>query len=98
MILYYFPIARNTGSQYELYRGSVCLCMYDHIFYYCPIYWSDTSLGRYLQFTHMILFTITVKTVLGGHSKIGKTKILITNGSLMMVESIAKFCNTFDLH
>ena len=37
------------------------------------------------------------------HSKIDKTKILKTNGSLMKVESIAKcslgaFCNTFDLH
>ena len=45
---------------------------------------------------------ITVKPVLSGHSKIAKTKILKTNGSLMKVESIAEcsraFCNTFDLH
>ena len=45
----------------------------------------------------------TVKPVLSGHSKIGKTKVLKTNGSLMKVESIAEcslgaFCNTFDLH
>ena len=42
----------------------------------------------------------TVKPVLIGHSKIDKTKILMTNGSLMKVESIAEgaFCNTFDLH
>ena len=45
----------------------------------------------------------TVKSVLSGHSKIDKTKILITIGSLMKVESIAEcslgaFCNTFDLH
>ena len=45
----------------------------------------------------------TVKPVLSGHSKIDKTKILMTNGSLMKVESIAEcslgaFCNTFDLH
>ena len=44
-----------------------------------------------------------VKPVLSGHSKIDKTKVLKRNGSLMMVESIAKcslgaFCNTFDLH
>ena len=44
----------------------------------------------------------TVKPVLSSHSKINKTKILMTNGSLMKVESIAEcygaFCNTFDLH
>ena len=32
----------------------------------------------------------TVKPVLIGHSKIDKTKILMTNGSLMKVESIAE--------
>ena len=34
--------------------------------------------------------------------KIGKTKILVKNGSFMLVKSIAEclkaFCNTFDLH
>ena len=45
----------------------------------------------------------TVKLVLSDHSKIDKTKILITNGSLMKVESnaecsIGAFCNIFDLH
>ena len=39
----------------------------------------------------------TVKSVLSGHSKLDKTKILMTNGSLMKVESIAEYCNTFDL-
>ena len=39
-----------------------------------------------------------VKPVQNGHSNIDKTKILMTNGSLMKVESIAAFCNTFDLH
>ena len=48
-------------------------------------------------------FCNTVKPVLSGHSKIDKTKILMTIGSLMKVESIAEcslgaFCNTFDLH
>ena len=42
-------------------------------------------------------------SILSGHSKIDKTKVLKTNGSLMKVQSIAKcplgaFCNTFDLH
>ena len=32
----------------------------------------------------------TVKLVLSGHSKIDKTKTLMTNGSLMKVESIAE--------
>ena len=48
-------------------------------------------------------FKSKVKPVLSGHSKIDKTKILMTDGSLMKVESIAEcspgaFCNTFDLH
>ena len=33
---------------------------------------------------------VTVKPVLSGHSKIDKTKVLKTNGSLMKVESIAE--------
>ena len=40
---------------------------------------------------------ITVKPVFSDHSKIDKTKILMTNGSLMKV-SIGAVCNTFDLH
>ena len=40
----------------------------------------------------------TVKHVLRGHSKKDKTKDLKTDGSLMQVESIAEFCNTFGLH
>ena len=44
------------------------------------------------------LHVSTVKPVLSGHSKIDKTKVLKTNGSLMKVESIAAFCNTFYLH
>ena len=40
-----------------------------------------------------------LKTCLNDHSKIDKTKVLMTNGSLMKVESIAEcFCNTSDLH
>ena len=38
----------------------------------------------------------TVKPVLSGHSKIDKIKVLKTNASLMKVESIGTFCNTFD--
>ena len=45
----------------------------------------------------------TAKPVFSGHSKMNKTKVLKTNGSLMKVESIAEyslrvFCNTFDMH
>ena len=49
---------------------------------------------------HINKCVYTVKPVLSGHSKIYKTKILMTNGSLMKVESIAEcshgaFRNTF---
>ena len=48
-------------------------------------------------------FEITVKPVLNGHSKIDKTKVLKTYGSLMKVAGIAEcslgaFSNTSDLH
>ena len=54
--------------------------------------------------------TSTVKPVLSCHLKFDKTKVLMTNGSLMKVKSIAEcskvlqnaprgaFCNNFDLH
>ena len=38
----------------------------------------------------------TVKPVLSGHSKIDKTKVLMTNGSLMKVESIAE-CSPWNI-
>ena len=45
----------------------------------------------------------TVKSVLNGHSKIDKPKILMTNGSLMQVNGIAEcspwsILQYFDLH
>ena len=46
-------------------------------------------------------YSIKVKPVLSGHSKIDKTKVLKPLGSLVRVESTAPlgaFCNTFDLH
>ena len=48
-------------------------------------------------------YNSTVKPVLSGHTKIDKTNVFKTNGSLMKVESIAEcslgaFFNTFDLH
>ena len=49
------------------------------------------------SYKQMQLRIITVKPVLSGHSKNDKAKILMTNGSLMKVGSIAE-CNTFDLH
>ena len=53
--------------------------------------------------THVRSSMNTVKPVLEGHSKIDKTKVFKTNGSLMQIESIAEcflgaFFNTFDLH
>ena len=55
-------------------------------------------------YKHIPTYSVyTVKPVLSSHSKIDKTKVLKTNGSLMKVESFAEcskraFCNTFDLH
>ena len=50
-----------------------------------------TFLARKLSEVLKIVCAIlsTVKPVLSGHSKIEKTKILMTTGSLMNVESIA---------
>ena len=48
--------------------------------------------AAYLKFSQMLMFQLilTVKPVLSGHSKIDKTNILMTNGSLMKVESITE--------
>ena len=60
---------------------------------------SMLAIGRFLNpyFTGAILTLVTkpntVKPVLSLHSKIFKTKILMTNGSLMKVKS-----NTVDIH
>ena len=50
-----------------------------------------------------ILNTTLKNPVLNDHSEMDKTKVLMTNGGLMRVESIAEcslgaFCNTFALH
>ena len=55
------------------------------------------------NFVICIYLLNTVKSVLSGHSKLDKTKVLKTKGSLIKVKSIAEcsfgaFCNTFDLH
>ena len=54
----------------------------------------------WIQFMVVIRVQTTVKPVLSSHSKIDKTKVLMRNGILMKVESIAECspCNTFDLH
>ena len=43
-------------------------------------------------------FDIYSKTCVKRSLEIDKTKVLMTNGSLMKIESIAECCNTFDLH
>ena len=63
----------------------------------------NNSLYLRLQVILLPKFACTVKPVLSSHSKIDKTKILMTNDSLMKAESIAEctlgaFCNTFDMH
>ena len=44
----------------------------------------------------LVDLSITVKPVLRSHSKIEETKILMVNGSLMKVESIAK-CSAWSI-
>ena len=49
------------------------------------------ELGKEVQQLFLtVMFDSTVKPVLSGPSKIDKTKVLMTNGSLMKVESIAE--------
>ena len=52
-------------------------------FVYLNLWCYRIAVSKYLGYT--------VKPVLGGHSKIDNTKILMTNGSLMKVKSIAEF-------
>ena len=71
-----------------LTSASACRCL---IFYLYIVSYNLTCLKRPLKYRQ------------NGHSNIDKTKVLMTNGSLMKVESIAEcslgaFCNTFDLH
>ena len=54
----------------------------------CSKYWSKWRL-RWIIIRPLTQLD-TVKPVLSGHSKIDKTKVLMENGSLMKVESIAE--------
>ena len=62
-----------------------------------------SSPENYRDIDNKVIHLHTVKPVWSGHSKIDKTKVLKTNGSLMKAKRIAEcsdgaFCNTFDLH
>ena len=46
--------------------------------------------SKCIRMIQHMFFSDTVKPVLGGHFKIDKTKVLMENGSLMKVESIAE--------
>ena len=48
------------------------------------------SLKISVQGKYGLCYENTVKPVLSGHSKMDKTKVLMTNGSLMKVKSIAE--------
>ena len=64
------------------------LGMYRHVIWY--MYFRGNS-NNMTQITwHLSRKQSTVKPVLKGHSKVDKTKILMTNGSIMKVESIAE--------
>ena len=54
-------------------------------------FWINTVFQRHIfELCMAKVKSNTVKPVLSGHSKIDKTKILMTNGSLMKIESIAE--------
>ena len=57
-----------------------------------PLFFYQTKLQIHVPMLTMCLpiFANTVKSVLSGHSQIDKTKTLMTNGSLIKVESIAE--------
>ena len=61
----------------------------DKFFYPTLTLMIDTYIISYAGHFSVEIYS-TVKPVLSGHSKIDKTNILMTNGSLMMVESIAE--------
>ena len=73
-------------SSYCFFSLAICLsgCLFMEI--HEDIYKSLQVRER----TQKCVLSLTVKPVLNGHSKIDKTKILMTNGSLMKVESIAE--------
>ena len=48
-------------------------------------------------FRESLFYLYYSKTCVNGHSKMDKTKVLVTNGCLLKVESIAE-CSPFDLH
>ena len=97
-----------------LMHALICCCAYNEVFKICnfttqnaKITWQKITLSliiplkcliKYLSPYIPVLIYTTVKPVLSDHSKMDKTKVLMTNGSLMKVKSIAEFCNSFDLH
>ena len=48
------------------------------------------SVAVYIAFSLQVNTLCTVKSVLSGHLKIDKTKVLMENGSSMKVESVAE--------
>ena len=71
-----------------------------HIQYVVLIY---MYLGQHMIFWYVSVISHITKSCLKRPLKIDKTKVLMENGSLMKVESIAKcslgaFCIIFDLH
>ena len=66
-----------------------------------PHCWKSYALAQFNECNHLGSFFLkinpynhTVKPVQNGRSKIDKTKTLMTNGSVMMVDSIAECSNS----
>ena len=71
-------------------------CIFKYFSSLCEPFLIETSALK------MLKMASTVKPALKGHSQLDKTKILMTNGSLMKVKSIAdcspwSSCNIIDL-
>ena len=58
--------------------------------FYCILKNLTNPVNTLYIFSSKGIHNITVKPVLSGHLKIDKTKVLMENGSLMKVESIAE--------
>ena len=56
------------------------------------MFWCPFLFCNHLHELLCVIFSNTIKSVLSGHSKMDKTKILLTNSSLMKVERMLPLC------
>ena len=110
-----FPVYKELKVHAQLSswaRSSIFILCYLHPFFVYAGYESSRQTAHLHRTTETHIQNVPNSHKLANsyfmysksHSKIDKTKILMTTGSLMKVESIAEcspfgaFCNTYDLH